>query len=243
MVARLRHRVVLLIRLCLPALSTAVLSSTMAFYAKLGLKVPPPERVGLEGVVPDTDGEANAAHGETRLPGPQTGQGEGSNPGAAQDMAANQADGRDRLSHATLAPLVKRLTGHLYFWVLLAILAGGVLGYADPATAVQLKPLGDGFIALVKMLISPIIFCTVVLGIAGAGRHEEGRPRRRQGVDLLRSRLDRRARHRPAGDQRGSAGRRLQRRSRDAGRQSGRRLRQAAPRRSPRPSSSSTSSR
>jgi aerobic C4-dicarboxylate transport protein len=62
-----------------------------------------------------------------------------------------------------------RITGHLYFWVLLAILAGGILGYADPATAVQLKPLGDGFIALVKMLISPIIFCTVVLGIAGAG--------------------------------------------------------------------------
>ena len=35
--------------------------------------------------------------------------------------------------------------------------------------AVKLKPLGDGFIALVKMLISPVIFCTVVLGINGAG--------------------------------------------------------------------------
>ena len=64
---------------------------------------------------------------------------------------------------------MKRIIGHLYFWVLLAIVAGGTLGYADPATAVRLKPLGDGFIALVKMLISPIIFCTVVLGIAGAG--------------------------------------------------------------------------
>src|SRR5918996_906360 len=64
---------------------------------------------------------------------------------------------------------MKRLTGHLYFWVLLAILAGGILGYVAPATGVRLKPLGDGFIALVKMLISPIIFCTVVLGIAGAG--------------------------------------------------------------------------
>jgi aerobic C4-dicarboxylate transport protein len=62
-----------------------------------------------------------------------------------------------------------RLTNHLYFWVLLAIVAGATLGYADPGTAVRLKPLGDGFIALVKMLISPIIFCTVVLGIAGAG--------------------------------------------------------------------------
>ncbi len=64
---------------------------------------------------------------------------------------------------------MKRITGHLYFWVLLAILAGGTLGHFAPARGVALKPLGDGFIALVKMLISPIIFCTVVLGIAGAG--------------------------------------------------------------------------
>ena len=64
---------------------------------------------------------------------------------------------------------MKRLTGYLYFWVLLAILAGGTFGYFEPKTAVTLKPLGDGFIALVKMLISPVIFCTVVLGISGAG--------------------------------------------------------------------------
>ena len=64
---------------------------------------------------------------------------------------------------------MRRLARHLYFWVLLAILAGGVLGYVNPGAAVRLKPLGDGFIALVKMLIGPIIFCTVVLGIAGAG--------------------------------------------------------------------------
>jgi aerobic C4-dicarboxylate transport protein len=61
------------------------------------------------------------------------------------------------------------LTRHLYFWVLLAILIGGTIGYVSPDTGVALKPLGDGFIALVKMLIAPIIFCTVVLGIAGAG--------------------------------------------------------------------------
>jgi len=64
---------------------------------------------------------------------------------------------------------LKRLTNHLYFWVLLAIVIGGTIGYAQPDTGIALKPLGDGFIALVKMLISPIIFCTVVLGIAGAG--------------------------------------------------------------------------
>jgi aerobic C4-dicarboxylate transport protein len=58
---------------------------------------------------------------------------------------------------------------HLYVQVLVAILAGGLFGYLAPEQAVQLRPLGDGFIALVKMVIGPVIFCTVVLGIAGAG--------------------------------------------------------------------------
>src|SRR5688500_16955088 len=66
-------------------------------------------------------------------------------------------------------PEKKRITSHLYFWVLIGILAGGIFGAVDPDHAVQLKPLGDGFISLVKMLITPIIFCTVVLGIVGAG--------------------------------------------------------------------------
>ncbi|MTJ84072.1 MAG: dicarboxylate/amino acid:cation symporter [Telmatospirillum sp.] len=64
---------------------------------------------------------------------------------------------------------MKRFWGHLYFWVLVAIVAGATLGFIAPETAVSLKPLGDGFISLVKMLIGPVIFCTVVLGIAGAG--------------------------------------------------------------------------
>jgi len=64
---------------------------------------------------------------------------------------------------------MRRLAGHLYLWVLLAIVAGGLFGYISPNRAVSLKPLGDGFINLVKMLISPIIFCTVTLGITGAG--------------------------------------------------------------------------
>jgi aerobic C4-dicarboxylate transport protein len=64
---------------------------------------------------------------------------------------------------------MKGATRHLYFWVVLAILAGGTFGHFNPQAAVKLKPLGDGFIALVKMLIGPVIFCTVVLGISGAG--------------------------------------------------------------------------
>jgi len=55
----------------------------------------------------------------------------------------------------------------LYIWVLSAIVVGAAIGHFAPETAVKLKPLGDAFIALMKMLIGPIIFLTVVLGIAG----------------------------------------------------------------------------
>ena len=58
---------------------------------------------------------------------------------------------------------------NLYFWVLLAIVGGGFFGHFDAGHAVFLKPVGDGFIGLIKMLIGPVVFCTVVLGIAGAG--------------------------------------------------------------------------
>jgi len=57
----------------------------------------------------------------------------------------------------------------LYLWVLLAIFAGGLFGYLDTVHAVALKPIGDGFINLIKMLIAPVVFCSIVLGIAGAG--------------------------------------------------------------------------
>jgi aerobic C4-dicarboxylate transport protein len=57
----------------------------------------------------------------------------------------------------------------LYFQVLVAILLGVLLGYFVPSLAVKMKPLGDAFIKLIKMVIGPIIFCTVVTGIAGMG--------------------------------------------------------------------------
>ena len=60
-----------------------------------------------------------------------------------------------------------RLLRHLYVQVLLAIIVGVLIGHFAPETGVALKPLGDGFIRLIRMLIAPIIFCTVVLGIAG----------------------------------------------------------------------------
>ena len=55
----------------------------------------------------------------------------------------------------------------LYFQVIVAIVLGVVIGHFMPESAVKMKPLGDGFIKLIKMIIAPIIFCTVVVGIAG----------------------------------------------------------------------------
>ncbi|WP_429499577.1 dicarboxylate/amino acid:cation symporter [Robbsia andropogonis] len=55
----------------------------------------------------------------------------------------------------------------LYVQVLVAIVIGILLGHYSPNLAVDMKPLGDGFIKLIKMIIGPVIFCTVVTGIAG----------------------------------------------------------------------------
>ncbi len=63
--------------------------------------------------------------------------------------------------------LPQKLHQHLYVQVLTAITIGILLGYFYPETAIAMKPLGDGFIKLIKMIIAPIIFCTVVTGIAG----------------------------------------------------------------------------
>jgi aerobic C4-dicarboxylate transport protein len=65
------------------------------------------------------------------------------------------------------APKRGRVWNQLYVQVLVAIAAGALLGHFNPGLGEALKPLGDGFIKLVKMIISPVIFLTVVTGIAG----------------------------------------------------------------------------
>ncbi|MER7759767.1 cation:dicarboxylase symporter family transporter [Streptomyces sp. NPDC097619] len=70
-------------------------------------------------------------------------------------MSATQsrAPGRDGRTH------------YLYIAVIAAVVLGVVVGFAAPGTAVALKPLGTGFVNLIKMMISPVIFCTIVLGV------------------------------------------------------------------------------
>jgi aerobic C4-dicarboxylate transport protein len=74
-----------------------------------------------------------------------------------------QTDALEETAMTTRQPIYKSL----YAQVIVAIIVGIALGHWYPETAVTLKPLGDGFIKLIKMVIAPIIFCTVVSGIAG----------------------------------------------------------------------------
>src|SRR5215469_8627289 len=78
--------------------------------------------------------------------------------------------GTDLLSdtNRTEAPMAERRPWYsiLYIQVLIAIAIGILLGYFFPKTGTAMKPLGDAFIALIKMMIAPVIFCTVVHGIA-----------------------------------------------------------------------------
>jgi len=74
----------------------------------------------------------------------------------------------DASSAAALArPPRKRWYAQLYLQVLVAIVAGVTLGHFAPETGAAMKPLGDVFIKLVKMVIAPVIFLTIVTGIAG----------------------------------------------------------------------------
>ena len=64
---------------------------------------------------------------------------------------------------------LRKISRNLTFWVLLAIVAGALLGHLQPATAVQMEPLGKRFIDVVKLFINPIIFLTITLGISTMG--------------------------------------------------------------------------
>jgi len=73
------------------------------------------------------------------------------------------------VSASPSVPVGKAWYCHLYVQVIIAVLLGILVGWVWPETGKELKPLGDGFIKLVKMMIAPIIFCTVVHGIASMG--------------------------------------------------------------------------
>ena len=66
----------------------------------------------------------------------------------------------------TPSPQVRRdRTHYLYLAVIVAVLAGIAVGLLFPHLGVQLKPLGTGFVKLIQMMIAPVIFCTIVIGV------------------------------------------------------------------------------
>ncbi|MBT1002192.1 cation:dicarboxylase symporter family transporter [Paenarthrobacter sp. DKR-5] len=74
-------------------------------------------------------------------------------------------------TETAVAPRRKRDTTHLlYIAVIVAVVAGALVGLLAPDFAKGLKPLGDGFVALIKMMIAPVIFCTIVLGIGSIAK-------------------------------------------------------------------------
>ena len=77
------------------------------------------------------------------------------------------------MSETSSPPVRGRWYKQLYVWVLVGIAAGIALGAAAPGVATQLQPLGDSFVNLIKMVITPVVFVTVVTGIAGVGKLRE----------------------------------------------------------------------
>ena len=75
---------------------------------------------------------------------------------AAVDLAATAKSVRTR------KPIYKQI----YFWVIVGITAGILVGHFNPALGIALGPIGVAFVNLIKMVIAPVIFCTVVGGIA-----------------------------------------------------------------------------
>src|SRR6201995_5886990 len=71
------------------------------------------------------------------------------------------------MSPPALANKKPRIYQSLYAQVITAVIIGVILGHFYPTTGEAMKPLGDAFIKLIKMMIAPIILCTVVVGIAG----------------------------------------------------------------------------
>jgi aerobic C4-dicarboxylate transport protein len=89
---------------------------------------------------------------------------------SSEPQAVPQAEPRPQPDQPrTRTPFYRQL----YFWVLVAIAAGIAVGAAAPGVGTELQPLGDSFVNLIKMVITPIVFVTVVTGIAGVGQLRE----------------------------------------------------------------------
>ena len=109
----------------------------------------------------------------------------------------------------------------LYVQVLIGLVFGIAVGHYWPDFGASLKPLGDGFVKLVKMMIAPVVFCTIVSGHHVAGRLEGDRQDAAQGDGPLLCADDHRAAHRPGRGVPAAAGRRHAHRPEESRRRGG----------------------
>ena len=87
-------------------------------------------------------------------------QGGSANAGSATAAATDQG-----------APQRKKDRTHwLYIMVIVAVFAGAAIGLVAPEAGIALEPLGKAFVALIKMIIAPVIFCTIVLGVGSVAK-------------------------------------------------------------------------
>ncbi len=96
-------------------------------------------------------------------------------------MATHDGELAARGANARKKPFYRTLWGQ----VLIGVAIGIILGYVRPQTAIAMKPLGDAFIRVISMIITLVIFCTIVTGIAGMGDLKKVGTRGRQGAALL----------------------------------------------------------
>src|SRR5260370_14967745 len=80
-------------------------------------------------------------------------------------MAMHDDESSARSANSRKKPFYRTLWGQ----VLIGVAIGIILGYLRPQTAIAMKPLGDAFIRVISMIITLVIFCTIVTGIAGMG--------------------------------------------------------------------------
>src|SRR5260221_9286731 len=100
----------------------------------------------------------------------------GAGPGARSEERQRAGTGNHDMATQSLAAAPPRQPWYrvLYIQVLIAIALGVALGHWAPHTGAAMKPLGDAFISLIKMMIAPVIFCTVVHGIGSMGDLKKG---------------------------------------------------------------------
>jgi aerobic C4-dicarboxylate transport protein len=84
------------------------------------------------------------------------------------------------------APATRRDRNHiLYISVLVAMVLGIAVGFLFPEVGKDLRPLGTGFVALIQMMIAPVIFCTIVLGVGSIRRAAQVGGEAESGVDFV----------------------------------------------------------